>query len=1400
MLRQIWKRLHAVVHAPLQAPPLARPRKAIHRRPFGAFESLESRALLSVVPNGFQETQIISGLNPTAADFAPDGRLFVAEKTGRVRIVQNDQLVSTPFYTVPVDIYRDRGLTGIVVDPNYAQNRFVYIYYTAAVAVNPNAPDNGAPTRLVRLTASAANPNVAEPGSEVVVIDGFPSPAGIHTGSFLGFGADGYLYLGVGDGSSGNAAQNLNSLQGKVLRLDVSQLPYQIPADNPYVGQAGKRGEIWASGFRNPYSGSFQDGTNTAYINDVGNSLFEEVNQLIKGANYGWPLAEGNSINPLFTNPLYAYPHVNGGAAVTGGDFYTATNFPPRYWNTYFSADIVQGVIRNYDPATDLVTFFATGVGFPVDLDIGPDGSLYYLTKQSTAPGQGVVKIRYVTGNRAPTAVAAADSVNGAAPFTANFSATGSSDPDGDPLTYSWDFGDGESGTGLNVSHTYLNEGTYQAVLTVNDRTDGTGLSGTSTVTISVGNLLPVATILTPLVTDTYQAGTTISFSGSGTDFEDGDLPASALTWSFLFGHNTHTHDFIPPLVGVTSGSFFIPTTGELAPDQYYRVILTVTDSEGLTRQQFVDIRPQTANFTLATSPPGLSLKLDDQPGIAPFTTTGVVGMERIFSAAATRTVNGVTYEFTNWSDDVLSTDRTVTLGAADTTYTAVYRALGSYTASFTSTAPSTWGTKSTRNYNVTLTNTGTASWSSSGPGSVKLAIYFGGVSDEPGTWSEEPQYFTINGLEPSQSITLNVNVTAPVVANGYVLRHRIVRDDTDWQSSMQKLNAYVVVPTLAAAYTSTPPTQWNTLTSQAYTLTLQNTGTQTWNATGTNRVRVGVYFGGYSDAPNIWTVQPQRVDLPNDVAPGETVTVTVRPILPTSGGTLPLDPTTGGLNYVLRTRLVKENVGWFDYLQKSDALVQTISASYTGATPAMWLPGETKTFPVTLTNTGNTPWNFSGVNNYNLGAYFGGSSDAVGAWPVEPTRVPLTRDVNPGESITLSVTATAPVAFDTTNSVLRLRMVKEGVGWFNQMQKTNLVFDTVGTYVASYANTSTGTWGIGSTRAYNVTVSNLGTATWSATGPNAVKLGVYFGGVSDDVSTATGTPQQFSLPIDVAPGQTITLTINVVGPAVANGYVLRHRMVRAGDQWFAQMQRLNATVAAPTLSATYTGTPPTIWNNLLKPTYTVTLLNTGTQTWNATGTNQVRLGIYFGGESDAANAWTTQPQRFTLPNDVAPGQSVTLAVKPVMPNAVGPYILRARLVKENVAWFDYLQKSNVTVEHFVASYAGTSPPANWVIGQPQTYSFTVTNTGRSVWNAGGANPISLGVYFGGVSDAVGDWSAEPIRVPLTSDLLPGQSQTLSVTLTAPPVANGYVLRHRMVRDGIGWFDQMRKTNVTVRV
>jgi glucose/arabinose dehydrogenase len=638
----------------------------------------------ATVPSGFQDTLVAGGIaQPSVLAFAPDGRLFVGEKaSGKVRIVSGGSLLATPFLNVndfvPAGTYFDtffeRGLLGIAFDPGFANNRRIYLYYTVCKTPG-NPPQPGTSTcksAKNRVARVRANGNVVEAGSHTVILDDIGSDAGNHNGGWIGFGPDGKLYVAIGDGGSGSSkAQNLNTLNGKLLRLNADG---SVPADNPLVGQTGKRAEIWAAALRNPWRCRFApDGK--LLCADVGQNEFEEINVVARNTNHGWPTTEGpfnkNSF-PQFTHPLHWYSHGDQRTSVTGGDFGSRTNFPGDYQQSYFFGDFergrIQRLILHASGSVVAVKSFVTGIGASSVTDIvaGPDGSLYY----TDYDGDAVRRVVAVTSNRSPVARAAAAPSEGVPPLTVQLSSAGSSDPDGDPLTFHWDFGDGgPTSTAANPSHVYQNAGTYVATLTVDDGDPVPGPT-TDTVTILVGHP-PTLAITQPLDGALFRAGDTIALRGSANDPEDGPLPASALHWEIIFHHDDHTHPYIDDVTG-SPQSFEPATSGETDPDVAYEIVLRATDSDGLTAARSVSIVPRTANVTITSQPPGLELTLDGQPRITPFTVESVVGLERTLGAPSPQSQGAAQQFFVGWSDGGTQF-HTIATPATNTTYTATF-------------------------------------------------------------------------------------------------------------------------------------------------------------------------------------------------------------------------------------------------------------------------------------------------------------------------------------------------------------------------------------------------------------------------------------------------------------------------------------------------------------------------------------------------------------------------------------------------------------------------------------------------------------------------------------------------------------------------------------------------------
>jgi glucose/arabinose dehydrogenase len=350
-----------------------------------AFSANSAQGAATLPPN-FTRSQVVSGLaSPTAMEFAPDGRLFVAEQRGTLRVVKAGGNMAT-FLDISGSVHSagERGLLGIAFDPAFSNNHYVYLYYTQKASGTTPAHN-----RVIRLSARGDR---AVTGSKKPILRlNNLSSATNHNGGAIHFGKDGKLYVDVGDNANGSNAQSLSNLKGKMLRINKDGT---IPRYNPFYKRA--TGTNRALGLRNPCSFAIQPHTGKVFISDVGEQRWEEINRGARGANYGWPRYEGPESNPTYRNPIFAYRHGTtkpSGCAITGGAFYNppTRQFPSSYEGDYFFADLCSGWIWRLDAATGKVTGFATGLSMPVALEVSKGGGLYYLNRGAGSVG----KIRY---------------------------------------------------------------------------------------------------------------------------------------------------------------------------------------------------------------------------------------------------------------------------------------------------------------------------------------------------------------------------------------------------------------------------------------------------------------------------------------------------------------------------------------------------------------------------------------------------------------------------------------------------------------------------------------------------------------------------------------------------------------------------------------------------------------------------------------------------------------------------------------------------------------------------------------------------------------------------------------------------------------------------------------------
>jgi glucose/arabinose dehydrogenase len=498
-------------------------------------------------------------------------------------------------------------------------------------------------------------------------------------------------------------------LDGAVLRVDpatgngVAGNPMYNP-QNP----SSNASRIIGYGLRNPFRFTFRPGTSELWVGDVGWGTWEEVNRMTSPTpanpvNFGWPCWEGAGHMPNYdganlticenlyadgtaTGPYYAYNHsasvvpgdtcpLGQGSVISAISFYPGGSYPGSWNRALFFGDHSRNCIWAMLPggnglpnSGNIQPFVVDPSSHPVDLKADPvSGDLFYADFED---GQ-IHRITWIGGNTPPQAVASANPTSGPPPLTVQFTGSGSSDPDGDAITYAWDLdGDGayDDSTLANPSFTYTTAGTYQARLRVTDARGASSLSAPVVITVGGGNTPPTPVIDTPTSSRTWAVGEAINFSGHATDAQDGTLPASALSWQVIIHHGDHTHT-VETRPGVASGSFNAPDHDY---PSYLELRLTATDSGGLTATATVNLQPRTANLTFQSSPSGLQLTAGLTTARAPFTITAIVNGNLQLIAPAQK-YHGKNYVFVSWSDGGGQT-HTITVPATNATYTATYR------------------------------------------------------------------------------------------------------------------------------------------------------------------------------------------------------------------------------------------------------------------------------------------------------------------------------------------------------------------------------------------------------------------------------------------------------------------------------------------------------------------------------------------------------------------------------------------------------------------------------------------------------------------------------------------------------------------------------------------------------
>ena len=618
--------------------------------------------MLAQLPEGFVKNKLTNNniANGVKMEHAPDGRIFIAELGGNLKVLQNG--VVTLVHTVSTNTNDEQGLLGIVLHSSFAQNGKLYLYYTA--------PDKS--KHFLDMIVVDGNNQVV---SSTRIMEFDPILNGYHNGGAMVF-KNGYLYICIGESNAPQYANDLTTYRGKVLRL----LDDGNPAPgNPYYNTSGanrQQKSIWAIGMRNPWTMNMDATTQKIYVSNVGGT-YEEINDVTapdaaKNYNYGWAASgksgseqDAGTILPVFgyagaeavqkwMSPTTEGTWPAGSCAITTGAFFnpTNTNYPAEYKNRFYFSDWCQQWIRSINPnntAGYQTDFADQGFNRILGLSVGLDGNLYYIEH---AGGGNIYRLEYTLSNTpiivndpATQTVYAQDAVS--------FSVAASG---ANPKTYQWQ----KNGTNISgaTASTYsissvvaANAGNYRAIVS---NSYGADTSAAGVLTVLAYNAIPVAHITSPASTVTASVLDVVNYSGTGTDSEDGTLPASAYNWEVRVFHKDcgtceHWHPGPAAADGVTSGSFIADNGGEASSNVWFRLILRVTDSNGRVGTDSVDLQPNKVVLSVSASTPGLQVVIGSS-SITPYNKTQVVNNAINITAITPQTVGDTIYTFTSWN------------------------------------------------------------------------------------------------------------------------------------------------------------------------------------------------------------------------------------------------------------------------------------------------------------------------------------------------------------------------------------------------------------------------------------------------------------------------------------------------------------------------------------------------------------------------------------------------------------------------------------------------------------------------------------------------------------------------------------------------------------------------------
>lgn len=628
--------------------------------------SISSKSYSQYITQNLTPTSVIKeGLS---LEQSSDGRIFIAERGGIVKVFQNNAVATV--FTVTTVTDNEQGLLGLTLHPDFATNGYIYVFYSITDAGTIRH-------RIERVKID--NNNQVVNRQEILLLE--PIGGGFHNGGDLKF-FNGFLYITVGDSQLNTNAQDLDTYKGKILRVTENGLP---APGNPFYGSGSvQRQSIWVYGFRNPWRLVPNVAANKLFVLDVGTS-WEEINEISNPTirNYAWGHPQGGdgkqTETNLFTNPIFTYATGSIGNALTNGVLYNPTiSRYPNLQGKFIIKDYVRTEIRSFDPnVADPVStvFFTAPQQYALGMMLGNDGYIYYCSYGNNG---ALIKLDYIE-TAAPTIVnhPVSQSIMETNPVTFTVSASGTG------LTYQWQFNNVNINGATAASYTIpnvtnANAGAYKVIVT---NTAGNVTSNPATLTVTPFSNAPTVSIISPLPTLKWNADDLVHFEASATDVEDGTLPASAFSWSIDLFHEDipgagHSHPGGSPQ-GVKSGDFTASNQGEKTPNVWYRFTVKVTDSNGLTASAFVDIKPNLVDVTAASSPVPLNLEFNQKPVTAPSTKQVVANAAlQTLNAPTPQYVGNIRYDFDHWGQGGAANQTFKAPASGTITYTAFYTAV----------------------------------------------------------------------------------------------------------------------------------------------------------------------------------------------------------------------------------------------------------------------------------------------------------------------------------------------------------------------------------------------------------------------------------------------------------------------------------------------------------------------------------------------------------------------------------------------------------------------------------------------------------------------------------------------------------------------------------------------------